>query len=253
MTDRASDRDAGNGSDAPSFATQRRRMVEHDLAGRGIVDEKVLEALGRVPREAFLPEALREFAYHDTPLPVAEGQSITQPFIVALMVEALQLEGGERVLEIGTGTGYAAAVLAEIAGEVVSIERHALLADAAREVLDRTGYGSVHVVHGDGTRGWPPRAPYDAIVVAAGGPAVPASLQAQLAIGGRLVIPVGPAHDQVLVRITRTAEDTLEEERLEHVRFVPLVGEEGWSDPETALASGPPVPDLDGPGPPPSE
>jgi protein-L-isoaspartate(D-aspartate) O-methyltransferase len=212
-------------------SAQRARMVQRQIAARGVTDSRVLAAMARVPREKFLSEGLAEFAYQDTPLPIESDQTISQPYIVAYMAESLRLGGGEKVLEIGTGSGYAAAVLAEIAGEVYSVERYANLASSAALRLERLGYRNVHVLHGDGTRGWAEHAPYDAIVVAAGGPEVPSSLREQLAIGGRLVIPVGPsARSQKLVRITRTAEHRYDEEELMPVAFVPLVGEEGWSE-----------------------
>jgi protein-L-isoaspartate(D-aspartate) O-methyltransferase len=212
-------------------AELRERMVEEQIAARGVRDPLVLWAMRRVPREQFLREALEEFAYQDTPLPIESDQTISQPYIVAYMTEALGLTGGERVLEIGTGSGYAAAVLAEIADTVYTVERYANLAASADERLARLGYSNVHVLHGDGTRGWPEHAPYDAIVVAAGGPEVPPSLREQLAIGGRLVIPVGPTtRQQRLVRIRRVEEHRYEQEELLAVAFVPLVGEEGWGE-----------------------
>ena len=174
----------------------------------------------RVPREAFLPPQLREFAYEDNPLPIAEGQTISQPYIVAFMAEALVLEGGERVLEIGTGSGYAAAVLSEIAGEVYTVERICQLAEKAASTLADLGYDNVHVLHGDGTKGWPEHAPYDGIIVAAGGPKVPDALKIQLKIGGRLVIPVGSDPKvQELVRITRISELDFQREDLADVRL----------------------------------
>jgi protein-L-isoaspartate(D-aspartate) O-methyltransferase len=208
---------------------QRRRMVEQQIAARGVRSERVLEAMRTVPREAFLPPDLREFAYEDSPLPIAEGQTISQPYIVALMTEALCLEGGEKVLEIGTGSGYAAAVLARIAGDVYTVERIGQLAEKAASTLAGLGYGNVHCLHGDGTRGWPDHAPYDAIIVAAGGPDVPESLKGQLKIGGRLIIPIGEnTRAQELVRVTRVSESDYKSEDLADVRFVPLLGEEGW-------------------------
>ena len=212
------------------FAAQRTAMVDHHIAARGVHSPHVLEAMRTVPREAFLPESMREFAYEDSPLPIAEGQTISQPYIVALMAEALELEGGEEVLEIGTGSGYAAAVLSRIARNVYTVERIGQLAEKAASVLANLGYANVHVLHADGTRGWPDHAPYDAIVVAAGGPEVPESLKAQLKIGGRLVIPVGiDQRVQELLRVTRMSRDEYETEDIADVRFVPLVGEEGWA------------------------
>jgi protein-L-isoaspartate(D-aspartate) O-methyltransferase len=206
-------------------------MVRRQVEGRGVTSPVVLDAMGAVPREAFVPEHMREFAYEDAPLPIDEGQTISQPYIVAFMVEALELTGGEKVLEIGTGSGYAAAVLAEIAGEVYTVERVSQLAQKAAAVLADLGYRNVHVLHGDGTRGWPDHAPYDGIIVAAGGPEVPASLKNQLKIGGRLVIPVGgDPRVQELVRITRTSQSEWKSEDLADVRFVPLIGEEGWDE-----------------------
>ncbi len=213
------------------FAKARREMVDDHIAARGIRSLPVLNAMRTVPREAFLPPSLHEFAYEDAPLPIAEGQTISQPFIVAMMTEALNLKGGEKVLEIGTGSGYAAAVLAQIAGEVYTVERHGSLAERAASTLMDLGYHNVHVLHGDGSLGWPEYAPYDAIVVAAGGPNVPAALRAQLGKGGRLVMPVGAdPRTQELVRVTQTSENDFDREELGSVRFVPLIGEEGWSE-----------------------
>jgi protein-L-isoaspartate(D-aspartate) O-methyltransferase len=217
-------------SDTPAHRAElRRAMVERQIARRGVRDPLVLEALTSVPREAFVPEAMREFAYDDAPLPIDQSQTISQPYIVALMTEALQLKGGERVLEVGTGSGYAAAVLAHIAREVYTVERHGQLATKAASVLIAHGYTNVHVLHGDGTLGWPEHAPFDAIVVAAGGPSVPESLKTQLRVGGRLVIPVGGDRQlQELLRVTRLSEHDYQTEELADVRFVPLVGKEGW-------------------------
>jgi len=204
-------------------------MVQRQIAGRGVRSEKVLNAMRKVPRERFLPRGQGVFAYDDAPLPIGDGQTISQPYIVAYMTEALALDGGEKVLEIGTGSGYAAAILAEIAADVFTIERIEGLATAARTVLDDLGYVNVHVRHGDGTLGWPDHAPFGAIVVTAGGPDVPDTLKHQLKIGGRLVIPIGETTSyQELVRVTRVAEDEFETEDLAPVRFVPLIGEEGW-------------------------
>ena len=171
------------------------------------------------------------------PLPIEEGQTISQPYIVAFMTEALALRGGEKVLEIGSGSGYSAAVLSEIAANVYTVERHGPLAEKAAATLADLGYDNVHVLHGDGTRGWLEHAPYDAIIVAAGGPTIPESLKSQLKIGGRLVIPVGvDQRIQELVRVTRIAQDEFRREDLADVRFVPLLGEEGWEPGEAELA-----------------
>ena len=205
-------------------------MVERDIAARGVRDELVLDAMRKVPRELFLPKRLREFSYEDSPLPIAGEQTISQPYIVAFMTEALMLKGGEKILEIGAGSGYAAAVLSEIAANVYTVERLGPLAEKAAETLAELGYDNVHVLHGDGTRGWPDHAPYDAIVVAAGGPQVPESLKEQLKIGGRLVIPVGwDQRSQELVRVTRISANEYRSEDIADVRFVPLIGEEGWT------------------------
>lgn len=211
------------------FAKLRDDMIEHSIRARGVRDPLVLEAMAAVPRQDFLPQELREFAYDDTPLPIAAGQTISQPYIVAFMIEAALLKGGEQVLEIGTGSGYAAAVLSQIAGDVYTVERIGQLAEKAAATLEEYGYSNVHVRHGDGTRGWQAHAPYDAIIVAAGGPAIPESLTAQLKIGGRLVIPVGDGERaQELVRITRVSDTEFRREELADVRFVPLIGDEGW-------------------------
>jgi protein-L-isoaspartate(D-aspartate) O-methyltransferase len=210
---------------------QRQRMVERHVEARGVHDPAVLHALCTVPREAFLPEHLAEFAYEDTPLPIEEGQTISQPFIVAAMAEALELGAHERVLEIGTGSGYAAAVLGEIAEEVYTIERHRPLADQAERRLRELDYRNVHVLCGDGTLGWPEHAPFDAILVSAGGPEVPRVLVEQLAPGGRIVIPVGPdLRDQRLLRVTKASDGTTNIEDLGGVRFVPLIGAGGFAE-----------------------
>jgi protein-L-isoaspartate(D-aspartate) O-methyltransferase len=207
----------------------RDRMVEYQIAGRGVRDPAVLAAMRAVPRERFVAEGQAAFAYTDGPLPIGEGQTISQPYVVALMTEALRLTPRDRVLEIGTGSGYAAAVLAVIVAEVYTIERLPGLAESARRRLTELGYANVHVRQGDGSLGWPEHAPYDAIVVTAGGPEVPPSLLRQLAIGGRLVMPVGPTpHEQMLVRVIRTGPDAYERESLGEVAFVPLIGAEGW-------------------------
>ena len=220
----------GNANETESFRTRRLEMVEHSISARGVRDELVLEAMRKVRRELFVPEKLREFAYDNSPLPIADAQTISQPYIVAFMAEALLLKGDDKVLEIGAGSGYAAAVLSEIAAHVYTVERVGRLAKTAAERLAELGYDNVHVMHGDGTRGWPEHAPYDAIVVAAGGPQVPESLKSQLKVGGRLVIPVGSDQlVQELVRVTRVTETEYRSEDIADVRFVPLIGDEGWA------------------------
>lgn len=204
---------------------RRRRMVDRDIRQRGLSDERVLAAMNSVPRDRFLPDALAASAYDDRALPIEEGQTISQPYIVALMAAAAELTPTSRVLEIGTGSGYGAAVLARIAGEVWTIERHAALADSARTVLDELDATTVHVVCGDGTLGLPEEAPFDAIIVTAAAPAVPQPLLEQLADGGRLVIPVGPESGaQHLMRLRVSGADVVEED-LGAVRFVPLIGD----------------------------
>jgi protein-L-isoaspartate(D-aspartate) O-methyltransferase len=207
----------------------RRRMVEHQLAGRGIRDERVLEAMARVPRELFVAEELRGRAYEDAALPIGNGQTISQPAMVALICELLALRGKERVLDVGTGSGYQAAVLAELAAEVHTIERLAEVADQARENLAAAGYGDRVAVHvGDGTLGDPEHAPFPAIAVAAAAPEPPRSLYDQLELGGRLVLPVGSRYDQLLELIVRSPEGPAVV-RSVPCRFVPLVGREGFT------------------------
>ena len=213
-----------------SNIVSRREMVEKQISSRGVHDTKVINALLEVPREFFVPENMLEFAYNDSPLPIEEGQTISQPYVVALMVEELELVEDDRVLEIGAGSGYAASILSRIAAEVYAVERHPVLAELARQRVGELGYDNVKILCGDGTQGWPEHAPFDAIVVAAGGPEVPQSLLEQLAIRGRLVIPVGDdLRTQDLLRIKRTGEHKFERESLGHVQFVPLIGSEGWS------------------------
>ena len=201
-------------------------MLDKQLRGRGLRDERVLAAMASVKRERFLPPELAEVAYEDGPQPISEGQTISQPYIVALMLEAARVGPHDRLLEVGTGSGYAAAIAGCVAGEVHTIERYPALARGARAVLG--DFPNVHVHEGDGTRGWEPDAPYDAILVAAGGPWVPNSLRGQLAVGGRLIIPVGGRQEQTLQRVTRRSETEFVTESLGSVRFVPLIGAEGF-------------------------
>lgn len=211
------------------FAIQRDIMIREQLEYRGISDPAVITAMRDVPREEFVPEGVRAYAYEDGPLPIGEGQTISQPYMVAFMTEALELSQGDRVLEIGTGSGYAAAVLSRVVAEVHTVERLAGLATAARERLYRLGYDNIQVHVGDGSLGWPELAPYDAIVVTAGAPEVPKPLTEQLAVGGRLVIPVGRHLTfQTLVRVRRAGKDDFRHEELMAVMFVPLIGAAGW-------------------------
>ena len=214
-------------------------MVERQLRARGIRLEAVLDAMGRVPREEFLCPETREMAYDDGPVPILEGQTISQPFVVALMVEALSPRPWERALEIGTGSGYAAAVLASIVREVYTVERHRVLAETAAERLQRLGYTNVIVSVGDGTMGWREHAPYDIMLVSAAAPSVPEPLLEQLGPGGRLVIPVGHREgEQNLLLVKRADEGGFEQRDLGLVRFVPLVGRRGWSGEERAHRRG---------------
>lgn len=207
----------------------RNRMVDEQIAARGISDPHVLRAMRTVPRELFVDEDMRDAAYSDAPLPIGEGQTISQPFVVALMIERSGLKPGERALEIGTGSGYAAALMAEIAGHVVTIERHEALAEKARRLLAHLNYDNIEVIAGDGTLGWEAAAPYDVVMAAASGPSVPAIWKEQLAIGGRLIMPVGAGTGyQTLVKVIREAENSYMEEVLEAVRFVPLIGTFAW-------------------------
>ena len=225
----------GNGTRRDSVAVtlewveeQRRAMVETQLRRRGIRDERVLRAMGEVPRHEFVPRELLREAYDDHPLPIGGGQTISQPYIVAQMVEALALEGRERVLEVGTGSGYEAAVLARLAARVYTIECDAALARTARERLNRLGFGdTVVVIEGDGSAGYAPEAPYDGILVAAAAPEVPVQLVEQLVEGGRLVIPVGERDSQEL-RLLRKLDGSPVVSKLGYCRFVPLLGAQGW-------------------------
>jgi protein-L-isoaspartate(D-aspartate) O-methyltransferase len=211
-----------------SFADLRARMVERQLRARGIEDERVLAAMGEVPRERFLPEPLRDRAYADSALPIGEEQTISQPWIVAAICQALELEGSELALEVGTGSGYSAAVVARLAAHVVSIERHEQLSRAAAEVLGSLGTRNVELVVGDGSLGVPQRAPFDAIAVHAAAPAAPPALIDQLADGGRLVVPVS-GDDADVLTVARRRGDQIETREIGPCRFVPLIGEEGFS------------------------
>ncbi|KGQ19679.1 Protein-L-isoaspartate O-methyltransferase [Lysobacter dokdonensis DS-58] len=215
----------------PDFGFQRDSMVRHQIAARGIDDAGLLDAMRTVPRERFVDDSMRDYAYEDGPLPIAAGQTISQPYIVARMIEIARVAPGDRVLEIGAGSGYAAAVMAQIAARVYTIERHAQLTALARGRFDSLHYGNIEVRTGDGTRGWPEVAPFDAILAAAGGPDVPEVLKQQLAIGGRLVMPVGRTlHHQRLVRVIRTGEFRFEQQDFDDVAFVPLIGTYGWAE-----------------------
>jgi len=212
------------------YRKQRLRMVESQLRGRGVRDSRVLAAMEKIPRHIFVDEALQDQAYNDNPLPIESGQTISQPYIVALMTEALELTGKEKVLEVGTGSGYQSAILAELAAQILSIERIAVLAARARRILDELKYFNVAIRVGDGTYGWREEAPFAAIVVTAGAPRTPQILVNQLAVGGRLVLPVGSRYSQELMKITRLSldADDIKQEALGGCRFVDLIGEYGW-------------------------
>lgn len=211
---------------------ERARMVEAHIAQRGVRDERVLAAMHEVPREAFVDAQYSRSAYDDTPLPIGAGQTISQPYIVAFMIEAAAVQPTDRVLEVGAGSGYAAAVLSRIAREVHTIERLPELVEEARERIERLGYRNIELHLGDGTLGWPEAAPYDVILVAASGPQIPQSLKEQLSIGGRLVMPAGEHRlHQSLRRVTRETPVSWKVQDLGGVSFVPLIGAQGWSDP----------------------
>jgi protein-L-isoaspartate(D-aspartate) O-methyltransferase len=215
--------------DAERFAAQRELMVNAQLRARGISDERVLAAMASVPRHEFVAEGYRDQAYEDHPVPIGEGQTLSQPYIVGVMLQALSLTGSEKVLEIGTGSGYQTALLAELAREVYSLERHASLAHSAESVLHALGYQNVHVVVGDGSQGLGDHAPFDAIIVSAAAPHVPPALFAQLVEGGRMVVPVGPAHTQELQLVHKqNGQATIE--HLDACRFVPLIGGQGYQE-----------------------
>ncbi|MGB4236046.1 MAG: protein-L-isoaspartate(D-aspartate) O-methyltransferase [Methanoregulaceae archaeon] len=211
------------------FEQERQRMVDLQIAARGVKDSRVLAAMRSVRRHLFVPLSFRDSAYNDSPLPIGSGQTISQPYIVAVMTELLRLHPGDRVLEIGCGSGYQAAILGTLAREVISIERLPEIARMARENLSREGIGNVTVVVGDGTLGYPERAPYDAILVTAAAPRVPPPLLEQLAEGGRLVAPVGSRDLQELVRCTKR-DNTIDREHFGGVVFVPLLGQQGWPE-----------------------
>ncbi len=212
-------------------------MIDVQIAGRGFRDRRLIDAMGVVPRERFVATELADFAYEDGPLPIGEGQTISQPFIVAWMIAVAEIGPGNRVLEIGAGSGYAAAVMARIAGEVYAIERLDALAEEARRRFHELDITNIRLKVGDGTLGWPEAQPFDAILVAAGSPEPPPALKQQLKIGGRLVIPVGSEpRDQRLLKIVRRGEDAFDEEALGEVRFVPLIGAQGWPEDGPALS-----------------
>src|SRR5687768_5584632 len=239
------------------FAAEREKMVRQQIAGRGIKGPRLLDAFRAVPREAFVPEGVREFAYEDGPLPIEAEQTISQPYIVALMIEAAEVAPGDKVLEIGAGSGYAAAVMSRIAAEVIAVERHSELAALARQRMAGLGYYNVRIVEEDGTGGLPDEAPFEAILCAASGSHVTETLRLQLSVGGILVMPVRePDNVQKLVKVTRRGEREFEEEDLGAVRFVPLIGAHGWTEPggeramtvtELIAAAAEPLPELEDP------
>jgi len=208
----------------------RDRMVDVQLVSRGLRNRFVLGAMRAVPREFFVDRGFEELAYEDGALPIGESQNISQAYMVALMIEAAEVKPGDRVLEVGAGSGYAAAVISRIAGYVHAIERHPSLAKAAQRRFSKLGYDNVELRLGDGTLGWPQVEPFDAIIVAAGGPEIPQALQQQLVIGGRLVMPVGSETLQTLIKVTRRGDKEFEREALRAVMFVRLIGEQGWSE-----------------------
>lgn len=212
------------------YSIARRRMVAQHVTARGITDDAVIRVMEHIPRHLFVEEALQGQAYTDYALPIGEKQTISQPYIVAAMTAALNLKSSDRVLEVGTGSGYQAAVLSRLVAHVYSVERIASLARRARRILDSIGCSNVHIQVSDGTSGWSEQAPFDAIIVTAGAPAVPQQYLEQLAVGGRLLIPVGSGSSQVLKRIVRTAEQNYSEDDLLDCRFVPLIGEHGWKE-----------------------
>ena len=213
------------------YAAERAAMVERHLKRRGITEKPIIDAFLAVPREAFVSPEYEHLAYGDHPLPIEAGQTISQPYIVALTIQAAAIKPGDTVLEVGAGSGYAAAVISRIAKKVIAIERQHDLVGIARQRLERLGYGNVEIVEGDGTKGCPDEAPFEAIVAAASGSHVPPAFIEQLSPGGRIVMPVGdPGWVQELIKVTKQEDGMLKQENLGGVRFVPLIGEEGWSD-----------------------
>ena len=213
------------------YAAEREAMIERQIASRGIHEPAILEAFRSVPREEFLSPEYADLAYGDHPLPIEAGQTISQPYIVGLMIHAAEMKAGDNVLEVGAGSGYAAAVMSRIAGQVTAIERQPELVKVAQGRMQRLGFDNVRIVEGDGTRGWEPEAPYDAILAAASGSHIPPAWIDQLADGGRIVMPVGePSFIQKLIKVTKGPAGKLITEDLGGVRFVPLIGEEGWND-----------------------
>lgn len=212
-----------------SYVTDRFRMVQYQLVSRGIRDERVIWAMSEVPRHLFVPELYRHAAYEDCPLPIGEGQTISQPYMVAIMTQCLELKGGEQVLEIGAGSGYQAAIVSKLASRVYTIERHAALATKAKGVLKQMGYDNITVITGDGSLGLPEKSPFHGIIVTACAPHVPRCLADQLEIGGRLVIPIGNPYHQVLHQMVKR-EKGIEDRNILECAFVPLIGEEGWKE-----------------------
>lgn len=210
------------------YTIARRRMVEQQIVARGVADQRVIEAMSAIPRHLFVEAGLQSHAYGDAALPIGEKQTISQPYMVAVMTAALELQGDERILEIGTGSGYQTAVLSKLVKRVYSIERIAVLAGRARKILDQLQLSNVNIKIGDGTVGWKNQAPFSGILVAAGSPDVPQEYLDQLDIGGRLVLPVGDQKQQILVRITCKGKGQFEQEQMMGCRFVPLIGEQGW-------------------------
>jgi len=215
--------------DEQDFNRERLTMVEEQLRRRDIFNSQVLEAMAKVPRHSFVPPEYKSAAYEDRPLPIGEGQTISQPYMVAVMTQSLELKGGERVLEIGTGSGYQTAILAELSREVFTIERISTLIQKARLTLQELGYRNIYFLAGDGTKGWPEKAPFEGIIVTAGAPEIPQTFLSQLAEGGRLVIPVGPRYTQTLYKVTRRG-NKFQEEDVTGCVFVPLLGDYGWKE-----------------------